>query len=520
MILFIPVGILICFGLVLAILGRTRFNIIQSWITALIAAISALSGFLIIKFTGIAAWSSAYLNSTRLNNISIKFQISDSNWIFGILLVSLLISYFFNETKQISDKHIVDFWSGALVITAFGLLVILAKSLLAFIFASLVLDIGLLALQLITQKGDEEKRISLINFIFHSIGTFLLLVGMINTGKESSLLMSVGILFRFSDFSSILSDGYYPITNPSQFFFGNLIVPLSTLAFFYGNGITISNFTGISIVLTIWFFFAVSQSIKFFSSKDSLLKQKTWSESFIWLGLYLILTGNTNTIIPFTIALITLSGIQLFFLQRNRLMKISVFILALGFVGFPYTPSYGFWLYPGAQKPVFFLIIYNLILFYLLLSFLYELLFTTKSPKSKEDWTGLFLAGGPVFLLVTSWLLVLWLKPMRIDPLGFIWPSLLMIIYALLFIVKKIAKIQNIFLRLNSKYELTLQKLVRRLLILFSFKWVIKLISAMSKMISELVTLFTRVLEGEGGLLWAFVFLILLSTFFVSSRTP
>jgi hypothetical protein len=520
MILFIPVGILLVFALVVTILGRARFNVIQSWIASLIAAISAWSGFLTIKLTGTFDWSSLYINLNGFRDVLVKFQVDEKNWVFGLLLISLLVSVLFNETNRITDRNNLDTWSGFMVITAVGLLVIMSRSLLAFIFAVTLLDIGLLSLQLISRKSNDQRNPSVLSFIFHSIGTFLILFGMVNTGNENLLLMSIGAIFRIGDFSFIVGYQENSESNPGQLVFTDIIVPLTTLAFFYGNGISIGDFSGKDFIISLWFVLGISLLIKVLTNKDDVWKQKAWTESFAWLGFYLILSDNTSAVIPFSIVFIALGGVNSFSIQRERGIRISLILLAFGLIGFPYTPSYGLWLFPGVQKPDFFLIVYDLFLVFLLPTVFYKLISKTEAKKHKEDWVGIVSSASPLLLLVVSWFLDFWLKPISIGYKDFVYPGLLLILFGLIVVAGKISKLKKAILRFKSRYDLTIHQVLQWVSIIFSFRWALRFFSSINKIISELVNLFTRVLDGEGGLLWAFVFLILLSTVFMTNRTP
>jgi hypothetical protein len=520
MILFIPVGILLVFALIVIILGRTRFNIIQSWITSLIAAILAWSSFLIIKLMGIIDWSSSYLNINGLQDVLVRFKIDERDWVFGILLISLLIAFLLNETIRISDKKNPDNWSRFIVITALGLMVIMARSLLAFIFTSTLLDLGVLIHKLISQKSTEQNNTPVLSFVLHSIGTLLILFGMASAATENLFLIIVGALFRIGDFSSFVDSNVKTAMKYSQMDFADFVIPLSTLAFFYENEISIGAFSGKYLIISIWCILGIALLIKAFTNKEAVLKQKAWIDSFSWLGFFLILSGNTHAIIPFSIVFITLGGVQSFSIIRKRGISIGLFLLALGLIGFPYTPSFGVWLLVDVQKPDFFFIVNDLFLVFLFSKVFNKLIDNSTIEKTKEDWIGIVSTASSIFLLLVAWTLEFWLKPISIDHTDYFYPGLFLILYTLLFVVGKIANVKKFFQRFKSRYGLALQQVIHWLSILLSFKWVLRLFSAINKIIAELVNLFTRVLDGEGGLLWAFVFLILLSTVLMANRIP
>lgn len=518
--LFIPVGILLVFALIVIILGRIRFTLIQSWIVSLVAAVLAWSSFFVIKLTGIINWSSSYANVVGLQGVLVRFQLTERNWIFGILLISFLIALLFNESNLINDKNNSEKWSGYLIITALGLMAIMAGSLLAFIFSSTLLDIGVLTFRLILQKTTDQKNTPVLSFIFRSVGTFLILFGMASVGNENLFLICVGAMFRIGDFSSFMDENVEISPKNGQMVFTDLVVPISLLAYFYGNEISISAFTGKNFLITLWSILGVVLLIKGYSSKEELLKHKAWSDTFAWLGFFLILNGSTSAIIPFTMVFISLWGLMNFSIQRRRGIGIGIFILGLGLIGFPYTPSYGLWLLVGQHKPGIYFVIYDLFLVFLLFTAFNKLTFEETKEKSKEDWVGIVSTSSLVFLLIVDWFLELWLKQISINQIEFVLPVLFLILFTSSFVVGKINRIKRIILRLKSTYGLRFQHVMHWLVILFNFKWVLNFFSLINKIISEVVNLFTRVLDGEGGLLWAFVFLILLSTVLMVNRIP
>lgn len=53
---------------------------------------------------------------------------------------------------------------------------------------------------------------------------------------------------------------------------------------------------------------------------------------------------------------------------------------------------------------------------------------------------------------------------------------------------------------------------------LLKFKWLVNLFKAINRIVEWLVTSTIRMLEGEGGLLWALVFLVLITSIIVTYR--
>ncbi|HRS74664.1 MAG TPA: hypothetical protein P5282_06965, partial [Anaerolineaceae bacterium] len=55
---------------------------------------------------------------------------------------------------------------------------------------------------------------------------------------------------------------------------------------------------------------------------------------------------------------------------------------------------------------------------------------------------------------------------------------------------------------------------------IFSLTWLMKLFTAIGSILSSAVNIFVRVLEGDGGVLWSFLFLVLLVSLMITRQVP
>ncbi|HUM62342.1 MAG TPA: hypothetical protein PKZ26_01580, partial [Anaerolineaceae bacterium] len=55
---------------------------------------------------------------------------------------------------------------------------------------------------------------------------------------------------------------------------------------------------------------------------------------------------------------------------------------------------------------------------------------------------------------------------------------------------------------------------------IFSLTWLMKLFTAFGSILSSAVNIFVRVLEGDGGVLWSFLFLVLLVSLMITRQVP
>ena len=122
MILFIPVFILLLFGITIQVLGRTRLNVVQTWIFTIFGAILAWLTFILIKVLGVDPLVTSYITSETSLKFQTIFLVDDKNWMYGFLLLTLLITVLFLDSSRLTWKNNLIAWSCALIVGAAGVL--------------------------------------------------------------------------------------------------------------------------------------------------------------------------------------------------------------------------------------------------------------------------------------------------------------------------------------------------------------------------------------------------------------
>jgi hypothetical protein len=196
-----------------------------------------------------------------------------------------------------------------------------------------------------------------------------------------------------------------------------------------------------------------------------------------------------------------LSGGLIFLLSaRHRLLSLIAGLGCLGIIGLPYLPS---WQAAGLYKPPFdFLLVLFLVAQTLLAAgYLRHLLRPGDRLAGVERWVWVIYPWGLILLPLTHILLTLWgLQQPGGEPpnLGTSWPNFLIVLIVVGF---------GLLYRRGVRIPFRLTQIFRQT---HSLYWIYRLARQIYRLGARLVAFFNLILEGEGGILWTFLLLVIL----------
>jgi hypothetical protein len=222
-----------------------------------------------------------------------------------------------------------------------------------------------------------------------------------------------------------------------------------------------------------------------------------------------------------------LSGGALFFYSLRAKGTLPILILsAFAFVGVPYTPG---WLGLAVYLPVteggspFFNLVINLILwltqFALVLGYIRHALRRSETQPGLERWVWFFYPIGLAVLVLVEFYLgwqigIFWLE----GPGSLWWMGILLVALTVALYV---------FLKRSGRFAPAM-RLTKGVLTqgtgvwgrILSLEWFYRLIWIFYHAVSRIFNWITAVLEGDGGILWALVFLFLIFSLSVQGGLP
>lgn len=526
MLLLLPVFLLLIAALSVLILGRTRFRLGQTWVFAIVTSTFIWILVSILRIVDPPALMINYLDQGILNGVSLSFNFTTETWVFGFLLLTMLGAILLADSSRLSGKNNLVAWSGAFVITAAGILVCMSGSFVAFILASTFLDITLLIVGILANLNSGQLKEAVIGFSVRVSGSLILLMTFGNSNLDLlkskpevlsellpffiiSLILRMGVIH-----SGELTSEAHPISRNLQILL-QMIVPVTMFAFI--SRLSIPPLDGLFFKLTILLLFSIVlvKAIKLASKRS--FDHKIWIDIFSGLGIGLILLGQTDAILPLGLVMISVGSAISVTETRSRWTTIILIVLVLGMIGLPFTPSNGLWLNSIGMEAGFLGVIYNLIILLVLLGVTNTFLKKINRNLSNEKWVDVSNSMSPLILMISPWIYLPWTNYFTGTLIGVINPGVVIgITISRTLFWKWWVRITQIATSVSEKLKTESQFLTRPINDLLKFTWLTNTFKTLNHILEWLVTGAIRMLEGEGGLLWALVFLILLTSIIVT----
>lgn len=514
MALFIPIFVLLIFSIAIQILRRRGINLAQLWLISTIGVIVAWLSILFIFLLPDLVWKAPYLLTADHDKYSFIFFLDRSNWIFGFLLLSTLVSNLFTDAEQFDNERMLLKWSSRMLIIGSGFAVILSGSTMTFLITSAILDLIIFGADQIIRS---ENRNSLIDLCMRFAGTFLIILGEgLGSDLKPFLLLS-GLSIRLGVFNSIFLEPFGFISRQKSTPFIDMVLSLSTI-FFIGqiNGVD-GKFWGKVLLEIIVIVSVFLKCVGFIRNIKTGYGVRLWFEAFSGMVLLALLLGNTDLILPLGIVSCTWGAVLALDIIRTDKLKIAILVLMLAMIGLPYTPTAGLWITHEPGSATAMALIVNIFVLFLLLTGSKKIINMSETSLMQDGWVSFSMGVGPLFLLVMPWANILFGEKLGEFTFKYLWAGVFLLGSTLTLLADRNPKVRNLvlsFLRRISPFLQFLTIIVN----FFSLKWMRPFFSFIKQIVYGLIHIFNRALEGDGGLLWAILFLILISSILVTYR--
>jgi hypothetical protein len=191
----------------------------------------------------------------------------------------------------------------------------------------------------------------------------------------------------------------------------------------------------------------------------------------------------------------------------------------IGLLGIPFTPSMSISSLVSPLNPGSVVLIVGISIF--LAGIIKHALIFPEMESLIEPWMRLF-HGIALFLLALSpWIsLVTSRNTSGVNQIW--WPSIaffasIIVILVVRSLIKK-WKPGKFFFLTDSKSEGG--KIYQALLKIVGLQWLLRTAKHLGKIIESAIFTIVRVMEGDGGILWSFLFVVLIASLLLSSRVP
>ena len=520
-----------------------RPNFRAYWFIAVFSNLVLWTGMLLVRMyvpisVELAVWEAQ-------SGITSSLFIDPTSWAIGISLSTLCFAGALTDISRPNDHHWSG-WAGGFFLTGLGLLAVFSGNLVTLALSWVLIDI-LEIILLAYQMGARQTQYPVTTAFFLRITSVMLLIIAIISGASLSSgslsvpdnrLTSLNILLLVA---AILRIGIFPTyTQPEQAEEGgrSLSHSLNTILRFASAAAGLSLVVRIaqagvpgsaqSLAIIIFGATGLYSAYRWATASDLVTGRFHWILGMSTLAVSAAILALPETSLVWTLAVLLPGGLVMFSLgsesdetpsRRGRAYILPIAITSAIFLSsLPYTPTWsGLSLYTLPLLPGLLLsLIAQAVLFIGFIRWIIpglrigrskESAHAEPSNPSQEKWVGAITAWGMITMLIVYLAASYWSGLFQPAP-----P-----LYTLLFILGAVVIVGALALWIN-KARLRLPEGVSALIIrIFSLQWLVQTGLGLYALLRRVTRMVSFILEGEGGVLWSLLLLILLLTVLLGS---
>ncbi|MBE0408333.1 MAG: hypothetical protein IBX69_01220 [Anaerolineales bacterium] len=480
-----------------------------------IAACGALIAWLLILFVGSDLPQTLALLTWQpeaLFPVSPELLIDRFSWSYALALATLLFSVILTDTVKNSGADWKS-WSGNSAFIALGIFAVTAGNPITLLLAWMAIDIIELMILFSNLPQSNMREKVVVTFTARTFSSFLVIVAGILSAAQGQDLTFLSISNEAS-VALLLAAGlrlgvvpiHIPLTQSLPLGRGlgtisrlvptaaGLILLVRTASVQQPNDLT-TVFLGLAAIALIY------GGVSWLSAKDQLDGQPAWILSMAALSLASAVRGEPLASMSWGLSGLLGGGLLFLFSARNRWMIWIPLVGLIAMSALPYTPNWnGAKLYSQPFNIMFIPILLGQAL--LLAGYARHALHSQNDIDTPERWIKLIYPLGLFLLLGILFSLGLLFSPsaQTIPLLGWFAGVIASGLAVLLFFWA-------------SHWKAIPPDWVARVNSFISFHWLYKGIWALYRFIGRILGIFTRLLEGEGGIIWAILIMGLLYSY-------
>lgn len=512
----IAVFILLLFGIAVLVIRLVAPRFPYSW---LIAASGALIVWPILLFARTLIPDSFPLKFWDLPGLITTppaILLDEFSWPFAFSIAALLLATILTDAARTEDAD-WSTWSLSLFGSAIGLIAVMAGNPITLLLAWAGLDMAGVVVMIWQTRSGGGARPGAMNFIIRTIGIMILLWVVISSQREQQQVTFANIPPQFGIYlllAAWLHMGTLPIqpvgekagaSKRSDATLFQLVFAASSLVLISRTasiGIASSQLLYIYLLAAV---IAIYGCISWLFSREENEGQPFWILGLSAFSIVSAARGMPGASLAWGVVALLSGGLLLLFTLRIRVLLIFPLIGLLSLTGLPLTLSWnGNGLYGLPFSPFLLIFILSQALF--LFGYLRFSIQVRSSQVAGERLIWIIYTWG-LILLTLSVLIVSWWENLPLGKL--VTPVSLT---SLLPVVMVIGIAALTFFLDRRGWQVTARG--RSIFVsIFNFHWIYEAFSTLFQGLERILGFISLVLEGEGGILWALLWLVLLLTF-------
>lgn len=513
----LPIVILLLFSLILLVIRVLRPDFAYFWLVAASGALLAWPLVLISRISipqtiQLAAWQpEIYFN------LSPVVLLDSISWAYAFAIITIVLAVVLTGVARVSENNWSD-WSGLLLVAAVALLAVYAGNPLTLLLAWGALDTIELLIMLSHVEHSSDHNKVVLPFFVRVIGIVLLVWAVIVARSEGTSAEFSSMPQRANVYLLLAAGlrlGVLPLHLP---FYrdiqlsrgkGTMIGLIPGAA----NLVLLTRAAGVGLpdalspyLLALAAVAALFSSVLWARAANEVDGQPFWIIGFAALALAAAVRGQAMASLAWGVALLLSGGLLILFSSRHRYLLPIPFLGLLGISALPFTPTWtGGWLFVSPFS--IWLVMLVIAQALLIIGYIQHGIRLGRVLSGVERWVRVIYPWGLILLPFSHFLIGWWIW--RDSGILFAWQT----------------KVENYLPGLVSLGLVAiLMTLGRRapgipgpagdiLGKMLSLGWFYRLLWGGYRALAQLIASISAVLEGEGGVLWALLLLVLLLAF-------
>lgn len=462
--------------------------------------------------------------------------IDNTSWAYSLAIAALGVAILFTAPARFTGSSWIA-WFGTLSFTGLGLLAVWAGNPMTLLIAWTSLDVLELIVQFnqVLQSSLRERLVAA--FSARVAGTIMLILSVVVAsiqGYDFSFQSIPASITPLIVLAAGLRLGVLPVQSPlyQEIRFRRGVgtalrmVPASASLVLLTRTAAIGVQSGIGdVFLVLAGLAALYSGLAWLNSADEIGGRSFWIQGFAALAVAAAVRGQPSATLAWGLALFLSGGMLFLYFPRHPRLDVIVYLGLLTASALPMTPTWPGTLIFSIQNQgavsawqVVSAILFFLSFWLLLLGYLRHLARPVEPAAGIQPWIWLVYVPGLLLLpFIQSWLGWMNRIPMEELPVISWWvgPSILIILVGSLIWRQRARRFASVQENLRGRlaWGATFWGQV------LSLSWVYRLLWTVYRQTGRVLYGITRLLEGEGGLMWALLILILIYSLFLPGNT-
>ena len=514
---FLPMLFLVVAAIIIFLVDKFRPSMGGAWISALSGSLFSLGTILLFRW--FPPPELVIENWLEFNSVSfpLAFGYDSISWTFAFCVIVVLTAIFLTVPIRLTVSNDPKAWILDIILATAALLSVLAKTPITLILVWTLIDILEVVVLVIYSSETAITRQAVISLAARIVGTWVLLWAMFYSQFQGSgqidftripteygLMLLLAVALRLGIFPIFIP---FSREIPVRRELGTVlrfIVPVSSLTLLARLSDLVIPSEWAILLSIVALLASIFGSIMFFLSSSELTGRSYWLVALAGMAIVSVVRGKAEAGLSWAVALILLGSFLSLHSYRKKSYLWLMIVGFLGITGLPFSPVASGWSGLVVFPFNFLDILYMIVHIILLVGFMKHAFRMEEPPELAERWMLILYPLGLGILIAAQWFIgadtLLSSINNQVWWASIITTGIALIIPALVFRIHP--KI------MGGRGEIATDQLPNTL----SRFWIYRPLERLFFMLQSFIFMLTNLLEGEGGVFWAFLLFIMLLT--------